>query len=119
MLGKAELSSSPHLVESTARRYLRTTLETCAALRHRYYGLLLNLGVFALFVLIVGGTLYYCYVTKKQRTKDPHAQLMKDQEYILSKIRFYQEMQQKRKETSASSLADLPFVTPHPEWLAK
>ena len=49
----------------------------------------LNLGIFLLFILIVAWILYCCY-RKKPSPEEIRAKMLRDQEYVLSKIRFYQ-----------------------------
>ena len=103
-----------HLVDASAKEYLLGTLHKCHDIRVRYYSVMLNVGVFLGFVCIVGSVLYYCYITKLS-PKDTTYKIMKDQDYILSKIRFYQEQQSRINESAASystAITDLPVVPP-------
>jgi hypothetical protein len=81
-------------------------------MRVKYHTIILNLGIFLFFCGLLGGTLYYLYITKPTE-QDKQYKTMKDQDYILSKIRYFQEQQQKIT-TSASSysstITDLPIV---------
>jgi len=81
-----------HLIENRTRTSLLNTLSNCHTTRVGLYSTALNLVVLGMLVLGVGLTLYYCY----KRQPNPHEmrqKMLKDQEYILSKIRFYQNEQ--------------------------
>jgi hypothetical protein len=102
----------PQLIDNQAKNYLYHTLSKCHELRVKYHTIMLNVCVFVAFVVVCGGILYYLYISKPSQT-DRENRMMKDQEYILSKIRYYQE-QNKRIASSASSytstITDLPIV---------
>ena len=66
--------------------------------------------VFIVFAGITGATLYYCY-KRKPTIDQSRVQMEQDQQYILSKIRFYQEQNQKIRE-SASPITGLPAINP-------
>jgi hypothetical protein len=103
---------SPKLIDDQTKNYLFHTLNKCHTMRVKYHTIILNVGIFLFFCCLVGGTLYYLHITKPTET-DKQYKMMKDQEYILSKIRYYQEQQQ-RIASSASSysstITDLPIV---------
>ena len=94
----------PRLIEPNARYFLYNTLQKCHDNRVQIYTMVLNIGVFLLFVLITGATLYYCY-KKKLTPYEQQQKLMRDQQYVLSKIRFYQDEQ---KKISSSRITNLP-----------
>jgi hypothetical protein len=71
----------------------------------------LNIGVFVLFVGITAAVLYYCY-TKRMSPEEARQKQLKEQEYILSKIRFYKEQQ--RNIASRASITGLPTMDPRP-----
>jgi hypothetical protein len=79
----------PRLIEQGAHNYLQEALKICHGNRVQIYSYALNIGVFMLFLAIAGLTLYYCY----KRKLTPHElrqKTLKDQDYVLSKIRHYQ-----------------------------
>jgi hypothetical protein len=81
-------------------------------MRVKYNVILLNVGVFFVFVAVFGGILYYLYKTKST-PQENYNKMMKDQEYILSKIRYYQEQKQKidtAAAQSSSSITNLPIL---------
>lgn len=103
---------SPKLIDEQTKNYLYHTLNKCHHMRVKYHTIILNVGIFLLFCSVLGGILYYLYISKPTEN-DKQNKMMKDQEYILSKIRYYQEQQQ-RIASSASSysttITDLPIV---------
>jgi hypothetical protein len=99
----------PRLIENSARHYLFNTLHKCHENRVSIYYYALNFGVLFLFIGIVGLVLYYC--SKQKLTEyEKQQKTMKDQQYILSKIRYYQEDTKQRKESQVSSITDLPYL---------
>ena len=98
-----ENSSTPYLTEYSMKSYMSSILSKCHINRIYIYSIVLNLSVFILFFSIVGITLYYCY-KRKPTAYEYHQKMLKDQEYILSKIRFYQEQNQKANNSSITNL---------------
>jgi len=79
----------PKLIDMGARMYMQNALQSCHENRIKIYYYALNIGVFVSFVFIVGLTLYFCY-RNKPTPYELHQKMMRDQEYVLSKIKFYQ-----------------------------
>jgi len=79
----------PRLIEQGAQHYLHETLSMCHNNRLRIYSYALNIGVLVLFVAIVTAALYFCY-KRKPTPYEQRQKMMRDQEIILSKIRYYQ-----------------------------
>ena len=98
----------PRLIDNSAKYYLYNTLSLCHETRVKYHSIALNVLVFVVFAGIAGATLYYCY-KRKPRIEQSRAQMERDQHFILSKIRFYQEQNQKIRE-SASPITGLPAL---------
>jgi hypothetical protein len=101
---------APKLIESNVRNYMLNTLQRCHNYRMRTYTYALNIGVFVFFVGITALILYYCYnrgITPAEREE----KLLQDQQYVLSKIRFYQDEQ---KKISSSRITNLPTTLPPP-----
>lgn len=94
------------LIEPNVRNYLTSTLQSCRETRSNVYYLALNIGVFILFIGVFGSGLYYCY-TQKKSPEEMQYKMVKDQEFILNKIRFYQSS--KQFETT-SSISNLPSI---------
>ena len=94
----------PRLIETNVRNYIQTSLESCHTHRIRLYSIAFNIGVLLLFIIIGGLALYYCY-NKKETPYEKRQKMLRDQEYILSKIRYYQHTQ---KERTSSYITQLP-----------
>lgn len=106
---------APKLIEDTAKNYLYATLQKVHYTRVRYYNIVYNMGIFVLFSAIAGGILYYLYRNKSTPHENYH-KLMRDQEYVLSKIRFYQEQKRtidEKASSYSSMITDLPVIAPH------
>jgi hypothetical protein len=99
----------PRLIETSAQNYIFNTLQQCHSNRINVYFYALNVGVVVLLILVFGGALYYC---SKRKISDYERKqnLLKDQDYVLSKIRFYQEDNKNIKQAQSSGITDLPFI---------
>ena len=103
-----------HLIDSTTKTFLMTALQNSHETRMKYYSIVFNFAVFIGFILVFGGALYYCYSAKRS-PDEINYKMMKDQEYVLSKIRFYQEENKKIKDAAkeySSLITDLPLPPP-------
>jgi hypothetical protein len=99
-------TAAPKLVEPGAKYFLYNTLNQCHSNRVVIYSWVLNISVFTIFVGIFGAALYYCR-KRKLTPEQQYAKMMKEQAYIMSKIRFYQN---ERIEHPLSSITSLPIV---------
>jgi hypothetical protein len=97
---------NPHLTEYSMKYYLSSILSNCHINRVNIYHIVLNLSVFILFISITGITLYYCY-KRKPSAYEYQQKMLRDQEYVLNKIRFYQEQNQK---ATLSPITHLPMM---------
>jgi len=97
-----------HLIESTAKNHLFQTLKQCHNHRVSTYYYVLNISIFLLFILITGVILYYCNKYKLSDV-DKKRKMYKDQQYVLSKIRYFQE-ERKQNENQMSNISQLPFT---------
>lgn len=78
-----------HLIDQRIRSSLLNTLSGCHETRVQMYTTAFNVAVFVILVMGVALTLYYCH-RRQPSAYETHQKLLKDQDYILSKIRFYQ-----------------------------
>lgn len=101
----ASSASISHLVDPTSKHFLGMTLQKCHTTRISTYTRLFNISVFLLFVAFIGGTLYYLY-KRKPTEYDRRRKMIEEQQYIMSKIRFYQG---ENLHTKASSITQLPM----------
>jgi hypothetical protein len=97
---------SPRLIEQPVKQYMGTVLQNCHSHRSNIYYYVLNISIFLIFVLIFGISLYYCYSNKKT-PYELQQKMTQDQNYILSKIRYYQDEQ---KKLSSTKLTNLPML---------
>jgi hypothetical protein len=97
----------PRLIEQGSRSYMSEILNKCHENRINIYLYSLNIGVLIVFVFVVFLVLYYCYRTKLT-PEEEHQKKIKEQEYILSKIRYYKEHQ--RNIASKASITELPLL---------
>ena len=102
--------AEPRLIDNSAKYYLYNTLSLCHETRIKYHSIILNVLVFVVFASIAGGVLYFCY-KRKPSIEQSRKQMEQDQQFILSKIRYYQEQNQKIRE-NASPITGLPALTP-------
>ena len=85
--------NEPSLVEPTIKKVLNSELRMSNEYKFEQNSLLLNIGLFILFVVSVSFFLWYSYKGKQ----DPFLKREKDKkkrEYILSKLQHYQKMKQ-------------------------
>lgn len=101
----------PRLIEPGVKYFLNSTLENCHIIKSKYYNFLYNLGLFIIFALIVGITLYLKY-RHKNNIKLQEEKKRKEQEYIMNKLRF---MQDYRKSQVNNLMTDLPTWKNNPE----
>lgn len=105
------MDSGPRLIETGAKSYMCNILNKCHDNRVNIYLYTLNCGVLILFLLITGATLYYCHKTKATAPEN-YQKMMNEQEYILSKIRYYKDHQ--RNIASKASITGLPMLDERP-----
>ena len=98
----------PRLIEYTTKNYLFNTLQQCHNNRITIYYYALNIGVFLFIVIVFGGFLYFCN-RHKLTDYEKQQKMIKDQQYILSKIQYYQEDKKQRQESQSSNITDLPI----------
>jgi hypothetical protein len=82
--------SKPNLTEPGIKYFLNETLKQCHIYRNNYNNTLINIGLFAVFLLILG--IILCYKYKGRLTPlEKETQNKEKQQYILSKIKNFQE----------------------------
>jgi hypothetical protein len=90
-----------HLVEQSVRSYLQNSLTHCHHYRVHLYSVALNVVVFVVFISVFGLVLWYSY-KQKASPYDQYKQQIRDQEYVLSKIRHVQSQKELQREQMAS-----------------
>jgi hypothetical protein len=99
------MNSAPKLIEHNVKNYLYNTLQSCHNNKIKIYVFFFNIIILAVFVIMTAITLYYCYNNKKS-PEEIQQKMIKDQEYILSKIRFYQT--QNLENSTTTNITNLP-----------
>lgn len=104
---------APTLIEPIAKNYLYQTLKSCHDIRVNLYYYVLNIGILVLFLCIFGLAIYY---SSKNKLSDYELQekMYMDQQYVLSKIRYYKEYKRDKEQSSHSSITNLPIVNHYP-----
>ena len=97
------------LIEPGVKHVLYNTLQKCHDCRVKYYNIIFNVTIFVAFVSVVGLILYYCY-RKKPTEEEMRHKLLRDQQYVLSKIRFYKDEMKNKNTTNITSLPVLPPI---------
>ena len=79
-----------HLIEPGVRYFYKKTLQGCHNVKEQYYNSLYNLGLFVFFILLVGIILYFKRKYKPS-LDDREKQKRLNYEYIVSKVRNFQD----------------------------
>ena len=98
--------AAPRLIETSIKSDLYQTLNKCQDMRVKYYSIFFNVAIFVIFVGVCGAALYFCY-KRKMTPEEQYQKMVMDQQYILSKIRFYQN---ERVDHPLSAITSLPKV---------
>ena len=107
----------PKLIDTSTIQYLDSALKKSHEIRIKYHRILFNFGLVFGFFFIVAAVLYYRY-TNKPTQQEANYKLIKDQEYVLSKIRFFQEQSQRINESNrlaaGAEISGLPVIQREP-----
>ena len=101
-----EPSTKPTLTEPGVKYFLNQALKQSHIIREKFHNTIFNIGMFLLFLIILGGILVYKY--KGKLTPVEIAQKNKEkQQYILEKIKTFQIAKQR---------AHQELITGLPHW---
>lgn len=108
---------TPKLIDSSAIDYLDGALKKSHQIRVKFHRIIWNWGLLSVVVFAFGAFLYYRW-THKPTAAEANYKLIKDQEYVLSKIRYFQDQNRKIREansrmTEGSNLTGLPVIHPN------
>jgi hypothetical protein len=110
---------APKLIDTSAIYYLDNALKKSHETRIKYHQILWNFGLVFAVVFAFCAVLYYRY-TNKPTPAEADYKLIKDQEYVLSKIRFFQEQNKRINESNriaeGAEITGLPVVRREPGW---
>jgi hypothetical protein len=94
------------LVEPGIKYFLHETLKKCKDYKEKYNNYLYNAGLFIFFILILGAILLYKY-RGKLSTEEMQQKDREKKQYILSKIKNFQD---------AKRIAHQELITSLPNW---
>ena len=95
--------SQPSLVEPGVKYFLRETLKNCHTYKEKYKNQIFNLSIFLGFVFIVGAILMYKY-KGKPTTEEINQKDTEKKQYVLSKIRNFQDARKRSQQQLITSL---------------
>ena len=100
----------PKLIDFGTKNFINNNLKICHDNRVSYYSYILNCSILFIFTSIVCVTLYFLSYYKKSK-HEINEKMMKDQEYVLEKIKHYKETSKKDK-TLITELPTAPSNIP-------
>jgi len=100
---------NPNLVEYSTKNFLFNKLQQCHGNRVHIYSYVLNIGILLIFILVVYFALYFSR-KHKLTVAERKFRMMKEQEYILSKIKRFQQLEENNKDSLYSNITDLPSM---------
>ena len=105
-----DFQTVPRLIDTSTRTFAQYALQKCHENRIAVFTIALNIVVFVVFVSIFGLALYFCR-KRKLTPEEEYYKMMRDQEYILAKIRFYQNDVLKPEQLKSSApITHLPVI---------
>lgn len=96
--------SKPTLIEPGVKYFLSETLKQCRDFKNKYNNILFNISLFIFFILTLGIILLYKYKGKLTPV-EKQRQCREKQQYILEKIKNFQEA---KKQASQELITGLP-----------
>ena len=96
--------ATPKLIEPGVKYFLNETLKQAHAFKMKYYNVVFNVGLFILFVVILGSILIYKY-KGKMTEEEIRVKNIQKQQYILSKIK---KLQQAKRTAHQELITGLP-----------
>ena len=105
-------TNAPRLIESHMRNHLISKLQHCREFKTKHFLFWYNVGVALLLILIFGGILWWRSASKPT-PEELRCRMIRDQTYVLDKIKEYQITQQEIREskaaTSSTNITNLPL----------
>ena len=96
-------SMKPILTEPGVKYFLNETLQQCHHFKVKHHNLMINIGIFFLFIIVLGGFLLYKYKGKLTGEELKRQDEIKKQ-YILNKIKNVQISKQRENESLITGL---------------
>jgi len=102
---------NPVLIEPGTRYFLKETLKQCSAKKNHFYNNIFNISLFFGFLAILGTFLFYKHKTKLT-PKEKENKKKTEQEYILTKLRIFNEEAQRKHNMLITNLPSFEKNTP-------
>mgnify|MGYP001353377658 CR=1 FL=1 len=96
-------SGPPKLIEPGTRYFLNASLLRCSEIKNKYYNYVFNISVFLALSLIICMILYFKYKGRLSK-HEIEVNENKKREYIMSKIKNYQDTRRKEREQMITNL---------------
>jgi beta-lactamase regulating signal transducer with metallopeptidase domain len=100
----------PKLIESSAYQIMNDILARCHTNRVNIYLYVWNAAALIGTVAFIAIVLYTCYKSKPS-AEEREQKMLRDQDYILSKIRYYKDI---RRQMDSRSITGLPTLDTRP-----
>jgi len=101
-------SQSCHLVDKPFQYFMNEKLNQCHTNRTNIYYYVFNVSILLIFIGVVVLILFYSHKNKLSDV-EKQRQLLHDQQYVLSKIRFYKD-EMNKKDQMVSNITQLPVT---------
>jgi len=72
------------LVEPGVKYFLNETLKNCQKTKYYYYSEVVNMGLFIIFFILLGGGLFYLYREKQTKEIEKELSNLEKQQYIIN-----------------------------------
>ena len=95
--------TKPRLIEPGVKYFLNETLKQCRVFKSKYHNLIWNISLASFFIILLGAFLIYKYKGKLTPVEKDMKNRQK-QQYILSKIKNYQEAKQRAQQELITGL---------------
>lgn len=100
--------AKPKLIDFSSKNFINNNLKLCHTNRVNYYSKIFN-GIILLTIVSITFVILYQLSFYKKSKYDMQEKMLKDQEYVLSKIKYYKENSNK----NSSLITNLPTVPLH------
>ena len=97
------IAKTPNLTEPGVIYFLKETLKRCNEKKLLFYNTVLNLGLLFIFISILGVLLVY-KKNNKLSSKDKKQKALKQQQYMLERIKSFREKRQKENNEIITTL---------------
>ena len=95
--------TKPHLIEPGVRYFLNGTLKQCREFKNKYNNIIWNISLTVGFLILLGAILLYKYKGKLTPVEKDMKNRQK-QQYVLSKIKNFQEAKQRAQQELITGL---------------